>query len=41
MTREEFYEALEYYEEPSGKIDLSVHSMVPVGCMLACTSCWA
>ncbi len=35
MIREEFYEALEYYEQPSGKIDLSVHSLVPVCSMLA------
>ena len=32
--KEEFYEALEYYEEPSGKLDLTVHSLVPVAAML-------
>ena len=34
MTKDEFYEALEYYKEPSGKLDLSVHSLVPVGSLL-------
>jgi hypothetical protein len=32
--KEEFYEALEYYKEPSGKLDLTVHSLVPVASML-------
>ena len=32
--KEEFYEALEYYKEPSGKVDLTVHSLVPVGFLL-------
>ncbi|HZC18627.1 MAG TPA: hypothetical protein VE225_02860, partial [Rubrobacteraceae bacterium] len=35
ITREEFLEALEYFQEPSGRLDLSVHSLVPVGAMLA------
>lgn len=35
ITKEEFYEALEYYKEPSGKLDLTVHSLVPVGSLLA------
>ena len=32
--REEFCEALEYYKEPSGKVDLTLHSLVPVGSLL-------
>ena len=32
--KEEFLEALEYFEAPSGKLDLSVHSLVPVGSVL-------
>ena len=32
--KEEFYEALEYYKEPSGKVDLTVHSLAPVGALL-------
>jgi hypothetical protein len=32
--REEYYEALEYYKEPSGKLDLMVHSLVPVAALL-------
>jgi len=32
--REEYYEALEYYREPSGKLDLMVHSLVPVAALL-------
>jgi hypothetical protein len=33
--REEFFEALEYSKEPSGRLDLALHSMVPVGALLA------
>ena len=33
--KEEFYEALDYYKEPSGKVDLTVHSLAPVGSLLA------
>jgi hypothetical protein len=32
--KKEFLEALEYFEAPSGKVDLTVHSMVPVGTLL-------
>jgi LexA-binding, inner membrane-associated putative hydrolase len=35
LTKEEFLESLEYFEEPSGKMDLTLHSLVPVGTMLA------
>jgi hypothetical protein len=35
ITKEEFLEALEYFEEPSGKVDLSLHSLAPVGTLLA------
>ncbi len=35
MAKEEFLEALEYYNEPSGKLDLALHSLAPVGSMLA------
>ncbi len=35
MTKEEFLEALEYFKEPSGKLDLALHSLAPVGSMLA------
>ena len=35
ITKEEFLEALEYFEEPSGKLDLSLHSLAPVGALLA------
>lgn len=33
--KEEFLEALEYFEEPSGRLDLTLHSLVPVGTLLA------
>src|SRR5918995_5604654 len=33
--KEEFYEALEYYKEPSGRVDLTVHSLAPVGALIA------
>ncbi len=35
ITKEEFLEALEYFKEPSGKVDLTLHSLAPVGSMLA------
>jgi LexA-binding, inner membrane-associated putative hydrolase len=35
MTKEEFLEALEYFKEPSGKLDLTLHSLVPVGALIA------
>ncbi len=35
MTKEEFLEALEYFKEPSGKLDLTLHSLAPVGALLA------
>jgi LexA-binding, inner membrane-associated putative hydrolase len=35
ITKDEFLEALEYFEAPSGKLDLSVHSLAPVGALLA------
>jgi hypothetical protein len=35
VTKEEFLEGLEYFEEPSGRVDLALHSLVPVGSMLA------
>ena len=38
ITKEEFKEewldALEYYKEPSGKVDLTLHSLAPVGSLL-------
>ena len=34
MTKEEFLEALEYFKEPSGKVDLTLHSLAPVGGLL-------
>ncbi len=33
--REEFLEALEYSKEPSGRLDLALHSLAPVGALLA------
>jgi hypothetical protein len=33
--KEEFLETLEYFEPPSGKLDLTLHSLVPVGSMIA------
>lgn len=33
--KEEFYEALEYSKEPTGTLDLTLHSLAPVGAMLA------
>ena len=35
ITKEEFLRALEYFEEPSGRLDLSLHSLVPVGTLIA------
>lgn len=35
ITKEKFLEALEYFEAPSGKLDLSLHSLAPVGALLA------
>jgi hypothetical protein len=35
ITREEFLEALEYFKEPSDKLDLMLHSLAPVGSVLA------
>lgn len=35
IEKEEFLEALEYFKEPSGKVDLSLHSLAPVGFLLA------
>jgi hypothetical protein len=35
LTKEEFLEALEYFKEPSGKLDLTVHSLAPVGALIA------
>lgn len=35
VTKEEFLEALDYFKEPTGKVDLTVHSLVPVGSLLA------
>ena len=32
---EEWLEALEYYKEPSGKLDLTLHSLAPVGSLIA------
>jgi hypothetical protein len=32
--KEEWLEALEYYKEPSGKVDLTLHSLAPVGSLL-------
>lgn len=32
--KQEFLETLEYYKEPSGKLDLTLHSLAPVGSML-------
>lgn len=34
MTKEEFLEAMEYFKEPSGKVDLTLHSLAPVGGLL-------
>ena len=34
-TKEEFLESLEYYTEPSGRLDLALHSLAPVGSMFA------
>jgi hypothetical protein len=33
--KEEFLEALDYFEEPSGRVDLTLHSLMPVGSLLA------
>ena len=33
--KEEFLETLEYFEPPSGKVDLALHSLVPVGSLIA------
>lgn len=33
--KEEWLDALEYYKEPSGKVDLALHSLVPVGTLIA------
>lgn len=33
--REEFLEVLDYFEAPSGKVDLTLHSLMPVGTLLA------
>ena len=33
--KKEFLEALEYFNAPSGKLDLTLHSLAPVGSMLA------
>lgn len=33
--KEEWLEALEYYKEPSGKVDLTLHSLAPVGALIA------
>ncbi len=35
MTKNEFLTALQYFEEPSGKLDLTFHSLAPVGALLA------
>ncbi len=35
ISKEEFLETLEYFKEPSGKLDLALHSLAPVGSMLA------
>jgi hypothetical protein len=35
ITKEEFLEALEYFKEPSGKLDLTLHSLAPVGFLIA------
>jgi LexA-binding, inner membrane-associated putative hydrolase len=35
IEKEEFLEALEYFKEPSGKVDLALHSLAPVGALLA------
>ena len=35
IEKEEFLESLEYFKEPSGKVDLSLHSLAPVGALLA------
>lgn len=32
--KEEWLEALEYYKEPSGKVDLTLHSLAPVGSLI-------
>src|SRR3954471_14407956 len=34
IEKEEFLEALEYFKEPSGKVDLTLHSLAPVGFLL-------
>ena len=34
MTKDEFLGAMEYFEEPSGRADLSLHSLVPEGALL-------
>lgn len=35
IPKEDFLEAMEYFKEPSGKLDLTLHSLAPVGSMLA------
>ena len=35
IEKEEWLDALEYSKEPSGKVDLTVHSLVPVGSLIA------
>jgi hypothetical protein len=35
LPKEDFLEAMEYFKEPSGKLDLTLHSLAPVGSMLA------
>jgi hypothetical protein len=34
ITKKEFLKAMEYFEEPSGRLDLTLHSLVPVGSLL-------
>jgi LexA-binding, inner membrane-associated putative hydrolase len=34
ITRDEFFEAMEYFKEPSGRLDLTFHSLMPVGIVL-------